>query len=204
MFIVDIDGIDGSGGETQKIKLRDYLKSRKMNPFVVSYPHYEGPFGGKIRNFLDGKMELSAEEQFNLYSSDMVKDEYAIRGALHDGRIVVRESGPNRTCAYQVAAGYDLEKALNYQQKVQLLADLVVFIDISPEEGIRRKRGDNESPDRFEKDIAFLGKVREIYHGLVDRGILGKKYILIDGAKPIEEVHKEIVSNIEGLVGSSD
>ena len=75
MFIVDIDGIDGSGGETQKIKLRDWLKSRKMNPFVVSYPHYEGPFGGKIRNFLDRKLELSAEEQFNLYSSDMVKDE---------------------------------------------------------------------------------------------------------------------------------
>lgn len=202
MKIIDIEGIDGSGGETQKMKLRDFLKSRKMNPFVISYPDYEGPFGGKIREFLDGRIEYSAEEQFSLYTADMIKDEYNIRGALHHGRVVIRESGPNRTCAYQVATGFDLEKALAYQKKVQMLADLVVFIDIDPEIGLKRKRGDNEEPDRFEKNLEFLRKVRGVYKNLCDKGELGKKFVIVDGTKPIDEVHREIVKHVEHVLES--
>ena len=201
-IIVDIDGIDGSGGETQKIKIRDYLKSKKMNPFVVSYPDYQGPFGGKIRDFLDHKTDLDAEQQFYLYSSDMMKDEYNIKGALDSGRIVIRESGPNRTCAYQVTAGYSLEKALQYQKQNQLIADLVIFMDITPEEGLRRKMKDNEAPDKFEEDNSFLGKVSSTYKEIINRGDLGKKYVTIDGTKSIDEIHKEIVRNIEDVLAT--
>lgn len=201
-IVIDIDGIDGSGGETQKIKLRDYLKSKKMNPFIKSYPDYESPFGGIIRDFLDGKIELTAEEQFAIFAADMVKNKYDFEGAIGHDRIVVRESGPNRTCAYQVAAGYDLEKATSFQKKVQRLADLVLFIDIPPEVGLRRKKSDNESPDRFEKNMEFLRKVRSVYTDLVKSGGLGKKYVVIDGTKSIEDVHKEIVKHVEEVLSS--
>lgn len=198
--IVDIEAIDGGGGETQKIKLRDYLKSRKLNPFVISYPDYQGPFGEKLRNFLDHKVNYTAEEQFFLFSADMIKDEDKLTAAVQNGRIVVRESGPNRTCAYQSAGGYDLEKMVGYQKKFQVPADLVIYIDITPEEGVRRKMGDNEAPDRFEKDMRYLSSVREAYQNLCKRGELGKKYVIIDGMKSIEQVHGEIVRNVESLL----
>jgi len=199
--IIDIEAIDGGGGETQKIRLRDWLKSMRLNPFVVSYPDYQGPFGEKIRDFLDGKTDHTPEEQFALFSADMIKDDHSITAAIANGRVVVRESGPNRTCAYQAAAGHDLESMLGFQKKMQKIADLVIYIDISPEEGARRKAGDNESPDRFEKDREFLGKVRGVYKELCRRGELGKKYIVIDGTRSIDDVQGEIRSSVEELLG---
>lgn len=200
MKIIDIESIDGGGGETQKIKLRDWLKSMKMNPFVVSYPDYQGPFGEKIRNFLDGKIDHTPEEQFALFSADMIKDDHKITAAVANGRVVVRESGPNRTCAYQGAAGHDLKKMLDFQKKMQKLADLVIYIDIPAEESARRKAGDRESPDRFERDREFLEKVRSIYRDLCAKGELGKKYVIIDGTKPIDEIEKEIRGNVKEML----
>lgn len=191
-LLIDIEGIDASGGETHTGKLRDFLKSMKLNPMVFSYPDYNNAFGEKIRDFLDKKIELTPEEQFAVYSSDMLKDEHLKRSGIEKGRLIIRNRGPNTTCAYQCAAGYGFENAIKYQKKMQMLADLVVFIDIPPEESIRRKKGDQESLDRFESDLKYLAKVRENFHRLSKEKLLGKDYVIIDGTKPVQEVHNEI------------
>lgn len=202
-IIVDLEAIDGGGGETQKIRLRDWLKSMRLNPSVISYPDYQGPFGEKIRNFLDGKMELTGEEQFILYSSDMVKDEHKLTAAVAGGRVVVRERGPNTTCAYQCAAGHDMGKMLAHQRKVQKMADLVIYIDIPTEESRRRKAGDNEAPDRFERDMSFLEKVRSNFKWLSEGGHLGKRYVVVDGTRSIDEVQAEIQRHVADLIGAN-
>lgn len=202
-IIIDLEAIDGGGGETQKIRLRDWLKSMKLNPLVMSYPDYQGPFGEKVRNFLDGKMELNGEEQFILYSSDMVKDDHTLTAAVASGRVVIRERGPNTTCAYQAASGHDMQRMLAHQKKVQQMADLVIFIDIPAAESRRRKAGDKEAPDRFEKDMAFLEKVRSNFHWLCDGRHLGGRYVVIDGTKSIDDVHAEIQGHVSEMLGGS-
>lgn len=191
-LLIDIEGIDASGGETHTGKLRDFLKSMKLNPMVFSYPDYNSAFGEKIRDFLDKKLELTPEEQFAVYSSDMLKDEHLKRSGIERGRVIIRNRGPNTTCAYQSAAGYDFESAVKYQKKVQLLADLVILIDIPPEESLRRKKGDSEELDRFESDMKYLAKVRENFHNLCGNKLLGKDYVIVNGSRPIEEVQNEI------------
>ncbi len=202
-FLIDLDGIDGSGGETQKIKLRDYLKSIKKNPSILSYPNYDSPLGGKIRDFLDKKIELTSEEQFYMFAIDMLKDNYKILGAIKDSRIVIRESGPNRTCAYQCSLGFPIKKAISFQKKVQKIADLVIFMDIPSEESLKRKIKDNETLDRFEENKNFQNNVRNTYLDLMKTKELGKKYIKIDGTKSIKEVHKDIVEEVNKLIKHS-
>lgn len=200
-MLFDIEAIDGGGGQTQRDKLRDYMKSQRMNPSVYDYPRYERPIGKMLRNFLDKKLDLDAEQQFYLYASDMSLDNFEIEGARTP---VIRNRGPNSTVAYQCTVGYPYSNAIDFLKKAQIRADMVFYVDVDPREAQRRKLGDGETLDKFEANIDFLNKVRHMYDRLSREKPLGKEYVKIDGMQSIEKVHDDIKFRVNELLESLD
>ena len=196
-IIVDIEAIDAGGGETQTKLLRDFLKSEKKNPMYYEYPKYEKAIGKTIRDFLNEKQEISVEEQFYAFAFDMVDDKYQMMGGVADGGIPVRNRGSHSTIAYQCfALNFPYEKAVNFQKRWQAQPDIAFYIDIDPEESRRRKAGDNEAPDRFEKQNDFLTKVRNGYLKLWNDKPLAKEYVKLDGFEPIETIQERIQNKV--------
>jgi len=192
MFIV-LEGIDGAGIETQSKLLKEFLMKRGHQVEYLTYPDYARPIGNLIHRFLYKEFDISADVQFSLYVTDMVKDKNKIEEAIRQGKDVVAERYATTTLAYQTLKGFPLEKGLKFIELFGLpTPDLVIFLEISPETSIRRKSKEKVNLDRHEEDKEFLEKVRQSYHGLINKKVFAKEWVMIDGEKNIEEVAEKI------------
>jgi len=70
-----------------------------------------------------------------------------------------------------------------------LKPDLVIFYDLDPKVGMKRKAGHKDS-DRYDvKKVNFHRKVRMSYRQLGKK--MGRKWKTVDASKSIDEVHQE-------------
>ena len=81
MFIV-IEGIDGSGGETQSKKLVEFLEAKGREVVTLTYPNPESPIGKILYDFLDKRIELKPDVQAALYVADFALDREKIADAI--------------------------------------------------------------------------------------------------------------------------
>lgn len=195
--IVAIEGCDGAGGETQ-INL---LKEKFPNALFLRYPDYENEIGKMIHNFLHEKFNLSVNMQFLLFAGDMVKDVDNINRAIEDGRDVFIDRYFLSTIVYQGIQGFSLEDALKFAEIFKLpKPDLVIFLKISPETSLKRKMIEkNNNVDRWERNLEWQRKVIEKYEDLIRKNVFASRWITINGEKSKEEVHKEILREIENI-----
>jgi len=195
--LIVFEGIDGSGTETQSRMLLERLGTDAA--VRVEYPDYEGDLGRLIRLFLDRKKELSTEMQFLLYAGDMVKDKERISGWLSAGKTVICDRYFNSTIVYQGIRGLGQEKALRFAEDFGIpRPDVVFFLDITPEESMKRKMGEHGKLDRNEADSAFLGRVNASYHRMARDNVFGQWFV-IDGTASKGDVHRQVASVLEKL-----
>jgi thymidylate kinase len=76
--------------------------------------------------------------------------------------------------------------------------DLIIFIDVKPEIGMKRKLDEEGKLDRHERDLEFLRRVRDFYFREIKESVLGK-WIVIDGERSKKEVHEDILKVINSL-----
>lgn len=201
MFIT-FEGIDFCGKSTQVKLLKDYFKSKNREVVVIREP------GGTtvseiIRDILLDKKnsELSIESEIFLFSasrSQLVKEK--ILPLLKSGVIVISDRFHDSTTAYQ---GYGRGISLEAVEQINKLAiqgakpDLTFFIDITVEEAESRKLklSEGKSLDRIElsKEDFFI-KVRNGYLQIAEQE---SRFRVINGMRPIETIHKNIVNEIE-------
>ena len=94
--------------------------------------------------------------------------------------------------AYQGLRGFSIENALKFAEIFRLpKPDIILFLRISPETSIRRKRIEKRDLDRNESDRAFLEKVSASYEKLAKDQVWGSWFVL-DGEKSKEEVFGQI------------
>jgi thymidylate kinase len=80
---------------------------------------------------------------------------------------------------------------LEYYKRFELpVPDLVVLVDISPEESLRRKH--TIKNDRYEENLEFLRKVREKYLQLCRQKVFAKEWVVVDGERPLSKVARDI------------
>lgn len=191
-FIV-IEGIDGCGGETQSKKLAKFLRANKVSMRTLSYPDYKGPIGQIINKYLHKKYNFSKEVQFLLYFSDFLKDKDKINKWLNEGATIIADRYFSSTIAYQCLNGVSVDAALNMSKLFDLpRPDLIIFLNISPETSMRRKKKEKGSKlDRNEENKKFLTQLAQFYKQLAQRQALAK-WVMIDGERSIEEVFSEM------------
>ena len=68
-------------------------------------------------------------------------------------------------------------------------ADLTIFIDIAPETAVKRKAHDR---DRYERDLALLGRVRSSYH----RQSAQPNWVRIDGERPKDQIADDVFAAV--------
>lgn len=199
LFIV-LEGLDGSGGETQTERLVEFLHSRGKETEVLTYPNPKSPFGKIIYDYLNKKIELSPDAQMSLYATDMALDREKINAALQQGKIVIATRYFLSTLAYQCGAkGVPLEKAVEFANMLKLpVPDLVICLDISPQTSMKRKFGEHKKLDRHEESKALLAKVREAYRNLANNKVFAKEWVVVDSEKSIESVAAEVQKIVLG------
>ena len=196
-FIV-FEGIDGAGVETQGKLLTRYFKKQKEKVQMLDYPDYKHAIGKLIHQYLYKKYNFSADIQFLLHLADFLKDKENIVHYLRKGENIISLRYFTSTLAYQGLKGFPIKKGLEIAKLVSLpKPDLVIYLDISPETSMRRKRKEKRKLDRNESNKILLSKVRRFYKKLV-KGQVFAKWVSIDGEESVKDVFQKVL-RLSGL-----
>lgn len=199
MFIT-FEGIDLSGKSTQIKLLRENLIRDKKKVVAVREP------GGteiseKIRNIILDKVHLKMEylTEFLLFSAsrNQLTNEIIIPH-LKKNYFVLCDRYFDSSTAYQGYGGMIDLKIINSVNKVAtggLVPDITFLINISIEECIKRKKLIKKDEDRIEqKKVSYYKKVIAGYLQIADNN--KKRFVVIDGTMPIEEIQKEVIHSL--------
>ena len=168
MFIT-LEGGEGAGKSTQIKLISQYLTQKKVTHILTREP------GGCDSALEIRKLVVEGEpgrwdgfSELLLYNT--ARHEHLrrlIRPALAQGKWVVCDRFSDSTIVYQsYARGVPFETVKNITDMVvgDTQPDITFFLDIDPEEGLRRARGPRLGfhEDRFEKEsIEFHQKLRD-------------------------------------------
>jgi len=185
-FFIAFEGIDGSGQTTQATLLTDYL-TRKGYRVVLTKEPTENKIGQLIRSALRKEWHPNPIALQLLFTADRSQHLIdVIEPALKNEKVVICD----RYFLSTIAFG-SLDADIEYMKKINSMfrqPDITFIINVSPETCMERIQRSRPSTELFEEEKK-LRKIREAYLSLKD-------YLpntrVIDGEKPIEDVHKEI------------
>lgn len=195
-FVV-FEGGEGSGKSTASAAVAERLRAAG-----VTIVHTREPGGTRagelVRGLLHERLTPWAELFAFLVARTQLVEE-VIRPALGRGETVICDRFSPSTFAYQVhARGLDEQqvRTANAIATGGLEPDLVVYLDIAPEIGLRRKHGETEAIRTGLEGLAFHRKVREGY--LAQAAADAARWLVIDGTLPPEAVAEQAWAAIRG------
>ena len=98
------------------------------------------------------------------------------------------------TIPYQAARGLDFNKGVKFAELMEYqIPDAIIYIDIKPKTSMERKKKEKGKLDYHEKKLNYLRKVRNFYLKEAENNVLSD-WFLIDGERPIEEIHEDILT----------
>ncbi len=158
-LLIAFEGLDQSGKQTQAEWLRDRLIETGRRVRLLSFPAYETPIGVEIRQGLAGARDWAADVMQLLYIANRYEARPLMERELAQGTILVCDRYMASSIAYGESQGLDASWLRDAQRHLPQ-PDLTFLLDIAPEVSARRKAVDR---DKFERDLALLGRVRESY-----------------------------------------
>jgi dTMP kinase len=165
-LFITFEGGEGCGKSTHSRLLLKRLEQKNI-PAILTHEPGGTPVGNELRNLLKRRRgsPISPEaELFLLAASRAQLVAQVIRPALEEGKTVLCDRFTHSTVVYQgYGRGLDFTaiKMVNNMATMHLNPNLIILLDISPEQGLTRKRS---LKDRFElEDFSFHRRVREGY-----------------------------------------
>lgn len=183
-MLIAFEGLDQSGKETQAQQLRERLRGAGHKVRFLSFPDYGTSIGEEIARALQGEREYGPDVMQLLFVANRHERREAILEWIGGGLILLCDRYRASSIAYGEAQGLDTAW-LQEIQSLLPLADLTIYIDISPATAAKRKAHDR---DRFERDLALLDRVRSSYQ----RQSSGPNWVRIDGERSKEEIAQEV------------
>ena len=203
-LLITFEGGEGTGKSTQSKLLYDYLKSKTKDVILTREP------GGcteseNIRNLLvKGNINkwdpITESLLHNAARREHIKN--IIKPALLKNKIVICDRYIDSTMAYQgIGQGVNLNflNILSKEVTENIVANITFIFDIDPDISLKRaKKRDKNTNNRYENfDISFHRNIRNYFKSLINTN---KRYILIDAANSIEEIHSKILKSINDLI----
>jgi dTMP kinase len=174
--IVVFEGLDQSGKQTQAEMLRDRLKQQGHKSRLVSFPDYGTSIGEEIARALQGEREYEPDVMQLLYVANRYERKADLQRWLDGGLILVCDRYTASSVAYGEAQGLD----------PVWLADMH---DIAPETAVERKAVDR---DRYERDLAMQGRVRESYA----RQAVAGRWLVLDGERSKDAIAEAVITAV--------
>jgi dTMP kinase len=182
--LIAFEGLDQSGKQTQAELLRDRLKQDGHKARLVSFPDYGTSIGEELARALQGEREYGPDVMQLLYVANRYERKPDLQRWLDGGLILVCDRYTASSVAYGEAFGLDAAWLAD-MQKFLPRAALTIMLDIAPETAAKRKAADR---DRYERDLALLGRVRESYRRQSEAG----GWVVIDGERSKDAVAADV------------
>ena len=202
---ISFEGIDFSGKSTQISLLKKFLEENQYTVYFLREPG-DTDISEKIRQILLDKKHHGMNEwaEIFLYSAARVQlVSERIIPLLKEGQIVIADRYVDSTTAYQgFGRQLDLEivKTINQAATFGLLPGITFYLELTPEESIKRMGNANRTADRLETaGIDFFARVFNGYKQMANSD--RKRFCVIDATKSIESIHKQIVKEVSKRIG---
>lgn len=158
-FIV-FEGIDGAGKTTQLDRAEKAFSDAGTSVFRTAEPT-SGETGKLLRRALSGEIKKTPAELALLFTLDRAEHNKEIEKALMGGKTVLCDRYYYSTIAYQGhATNLEWVKRMNLDCPDIRTPDLCIFLDLSPDESIRRIASRGEAAEIYETK-AQLTKIRQ-------------------------------------------
>lgn len=203
-MLISFEGIDGSGKSTQAQLLLAHAETAGWRPLLVREPGGTA-LSERIRALLlDPEAHILPRAELLLFSAARAQlvDE-VIAPALRADRLVIADRFYDSTTAYQGAgrnlADTDWLRDFHAFVTDGLVPDRTYLVDVPLDVAAERRGGDR---DRMEgSGQAFFERVRTTYLALADAE--PDRFLVLDGTRPVDELHAEIVADVERLLALS-
>lgn len=193
---ITFEGAEGGGKSTNIRFVASHFKKKGRSVLLVREPGSTRVSEAARKILLDnGNKGMSKQAELLLYLSaraQLVQEK--ILPALKQGKVVISDRYEDSTFAYQgFGEGIPLQTIESISKFVRgsLKPNLTFILDVDPQVGL--KRGGRH--DRVEKKSdAFHTRVRKGFLTLAKSD--KKRIVVLDAAKPIKEIQKEILRRL--------
>lgn len=221
--LIAMEGIDGSGKQTQVRLLEQELISRGYAVFSTGFPQYESWFGKMVARFLNGELGPleSVDPHFTalLYAGDRFEAKPRLDAALAQGRIVLADRYIGSNLAHQTARApaakrgefLDWIEHLEYTIYDLPREDLVLYLRVPPLEAqslIERKSArsyTNAKRDLQEASLRHLEDAAEMYD-MLSRRSPWATIQCFDAQRgelrQVEEIAADVIAAVEPVLAS--
>lgn len=217
--LIAIEGMDGTGKNTQARLLLDALQSEGYQVGFYQFPDYESPTGQAIKEYLNStSTDLSPIQRGQLFCNNRLAKRDQIVQDLREGRIVVCDryimsnayNIVSEPPLYQLKTRKALER-IEIIQNAMPIPHLTFILDLPSEIStsmVLKKAPRAYTPlkqDRHESDALLQEKVREFYLSLQNEKPLFYQVINCrrtskpedDQPRSKESIHREIWSKFK-------
>ncbi len=196
--LVVIEGLDGSGKSTQIKLLGQKLAPRGVDFYLTREHTRDGPAGKLIERVVSSQEKLNSIALQLLFVVDRLDHlEREVEPELAKGKLVLCDRYYWTTVAYgsQVADREWFIEANRYC----LEPDLVIYLEVSPQEAIRRTKVRGEKATIFE-EISKINKFSQSYQWLLSR--FSDQSVKINGERQPEVIVEDIIKILKtrGLI----
>lgn len=183
-FII-IDGLDGSGKDTQADLIKQRYIAKGKSVILRSHPSNDNSYGIKAKKALLGNGKLDKIKASLYYALDVIR---SVRLYYMKADVVI-------FVRYLMGVAYlpfPLAK-LFYKLFETFLptSEYMFFLDVEPQEALQRLKTRENEEEMFE-NLQDLTKVRE------KELKLAQNWHIINGNGNIEEIQKQIISILDG------
>jgi len=194
MFIT-LEGPEGSGKTSHIPPLVDYLRDKGHIVFPTREPGGTS-IGEQIREVIHDlkNVEMHPRTETLLYQAARAQIvEQVFKPRLQAGEVVISDRYYDSTIAYQ---GYGHQQDLEQVRAVVkyatggLVPDLTVLLDVDVEEGLRRKKKDNEWNRLDAYTVDFHQRVRAGYLEMMKAE--ADRWVVVDAGQEWETVQEEL------------
>ena len=199
-LFLTFEGPEASGKSSQILLLKKYLKKNNIS-FIIT----REPGGTKIAEslrklILKVKSDINIEEEIlMLMAARSHHINNVILPALEKGKLVISDRFADSTFVYQGYVNkFGIKNAKNLHKNIlnNFFPNKTFLFKLSTKLIISRikKRKSKNKYDKLDKN--FHDQVNKGYKIIYNK----KRFIKIDASKPINQIHKKIVSHINSLI----
>ena len=199
-LFLTFEGPEASGKSSQILLLEKYLKRNKIS-FITTREPGGTKLAESLRNLiLKIKSDISIDEEvLMLMAARSHHINNIIKPALNSGILVISDRFADSTFVYQGYVNkFGIQKAKNLHKNIlnNFLPHKTFLFELSTKLIISRikKRKSKNKYDKLDKN--FHDQVNKGYKIIYNK----KRFIRIDASKPINQIHKKIISHINSLI----
>jgi dTMP kinase len=195
--LIAFEGLDGSGKSTQLAMLAEHLRGRGLEVVTTREPT-DGVHGRRIRAMARSGERVAPEEELRWFVEDRREHvEHVIAPALAKGHVVLTDRYYVSSVAYQGARGLDGQAILAQSERDFPIPDLVVVVDVPPDEGIERVGARGGAQEPVFEEIEFQRRVA------AELARIDRDYVVtVDGRGSPEDVHARVRDACERALSS--